>query len=107
MCQMNNYQKYTTVRDFPSAVSGTSNLNVAPFAFYSFSRYIYSCIDLDFEPRVFESISDRNTDSLNPRLLIFSWLSGELFAVNMKHYPPSSGILRGESYRAMKGHSAV
>lgn len=25
----------------------------------------------------------------------------------MKHYPPSSGIPRGESYRATKGHSAV
>lgn len=58
------------------------------------SRSIYSCIDLDCEPRVFESISDRNTGSLNLRLLIFSWLSGELFAVNMKHYPPSSGIQR-------------
>lgn len=39
--------------------------------------------------------------------LIFIWLSDELFAVNMKHYPPSSGIPRGESYRAMKRHSAV
>lgn len=74
---------------------------------FTSSRFIYSRIDLDCEPRVFESISDRNTGSLNLRLLIFSWLSGELFAVNMKHYPPSSGIQRGESYRAMKGHSAV
>lgn len=92
---------------FPFSGHWNSNLKVAPFAFYSFSRSIYSCIDLDCEPRVFELISDRNPGSLNLRVLIFSWLSGELFAVNMKHYPPSSGIQRGESYRAMKGHSAM
>lgn len=81
-----------------------------PFSFFLpffFSWRIRSCIDLDFEPRVFESISDRNAGSLNPRLLIFRWISGELFAVNMKHYPPSSGIPRGESYRVLKGRSAV
>lgn len=35
-------------------------------------------------------------------LLICGWHSVELLAVNMKHYPPSSGILRGEGYGAMR-----
>lgn len=97
---------YDNIRNDKIALTGTSNCAIAPIAFYSFSRYSYLCIDLDFEPRVFESISDRNTGSMNPRFLIFSWLSGELFAVNIKHYP-SPQAFREEKVRAMKGLSAV
>lgn len=41
-------------------------------------------------------------------LLILTWHTVELWAVNMKHYPFSSGIQGGEgygSYESMKDHS--
>lgn len=57
----------------------------------------------------FEPLSQyqRTANSHIPSLLICSWHSVELLAVNMKHYPPSSGILRGEGYGAMRAWKTI
>ena len=44
------------------------------------------------------------------RLWVFwflSWHTVELWAVNMKHYPSSSGVLRGEGYAAMRAWKTI